>query len=224
MRDRRIELGMGLSFLALLLAFVLWQTPSLWQGPMTAADVERYVAALEEHIVQPPADKAAFISRLRNWAARDDGQPVLMVNLMRYRAQLGELPSTVDFDGTPSEANAYYESLVAPLALKRGEYPLLGGDAQASSLTLHEGEGGEPWGRVVVMRAPSRRAFVEFMADPAYGPTVPYKHAATDVALIPLQAELVVPDLRWVVGGLLAVVYLGTGWWRAERALAAARA
>ena len=55
-------------------------------------------------------------------------------------------------------------------------------------------------------------------ADPAYGPTVPYKFAAEDVVLIPINAEMVVPDLRWIVGGLLLIVYLVILWRRAVKA------
>lgn len=211
--------ALGVLFLVLFAAFALWQTPYLWSRPLSPADIDRYAAELEQHLDQPPADKAAFIERVRQWAAGDDGRPVLMVNLMRYRDQLGELPPNIDFKGTPQQANAYYESLVAPLALKRGEYPLIGGDAQTRSLTASDADSANQWTRVVVMRAPSRRAFIEFMADPSYGPTVPYKHAATDVVLIPIDAGMVVPDLRWLVGGLLLVVYLLVLWRRAASAL-----
>ncbi len=211
--------ALGTVFFALFAAFVLWQTPWLWNRPMSPADIDRYAAELEKHIDQPPADKAAFIARVRQWAAGDDGRPVLLVNLMRYRDKLGELPPNIKFQGTPQEANAHYESLVAPLALKRGEYPLIGGDAQARSLTASDADSANQWTRVVVMRAPSRRAFIEFMADPDYGPTVPYKHAAADVVLLPIGAQMVVPDLRWIVGGLLLVVYLLILWRRAANAL-----
>lgn len=215
-------LALGVVFLGLFAAFALWQTPSLWNSPLSQADIDRYAAELEKHVDQPPADKAAFIARVRQWAAGDDGRPVLLVNLMRYREKLGELPPNIKFQGTPQQANAHYESLVAPLALKRGEYPLLGGDAQTRSLTASDADSANQWTRVVVMRAPSRRAFIEFMADPAYGPTVPYKHAATDVVLIPVNAEMVVPDLRWIAGGLLLVVYLLILWRRSANALKSA--
>ena len=124
------------------------------------------------------------------------------------------------FEGTtPGEANDYYEHLVTPLAMKRGEYPLIGGDAQSRSLTASDAEDTNQWERVVVMRAPSRRAFIEFMTDPAYGLTIPYKMAATDVVLIPVDAQIVVPDLRWLVGGFLLIAFLLIGWRRSARTL-----
>lgn len=218
-KDKVLPLALGVVFLAVFLAFLLWQTPSLWSSPLSPADIDHYTAELEKHTVLPPDEKAAFISRVREWAAGDDGRPVLLVNLMRYRDALGELPPGMVFRGTPTEANDHYENLVTPLALKRGEYPLVGGAAQARSLTASDFEDTNRWERVVVMRAPSRRAFIEFMADPAYGPTIPYKMAAADVVLIPVDAQIVVPDLRWLVGGLLLTLYLLICWRRAVRDL-----
>ena len=179
----------GAALLAVFAAFVLWQTPSLWNEPLSAAEIEQYAVALEQNMVLPSQEKAAFIARVRAWASSDDGRPVMLVNLMRYRRQLGAMPPGIGFKGTPQQANDHYETLVVPLALKRGEYPLIGGDAQARSL-IETGNDSDQWERVVVMRAPSRRAFIEFMADPAYGPTIPYKMAAMDVVLIPIDAEL----------------------------------
>lgn len=198
------------------LGFCLWQTPSLWRSPLTPAEIERHAAAMERHLVDAPERKAAFVERVRRWAAQDDGGPVLMLNLMRFRETLGPLPPDVTFTGSPAEANATYEERVTPLALRRGEYPLVAGATQAESLTPLD-PAIDRWDRFVLMRAPSRRAFVEFMADPDYGPALPYKMAATELVLIPLDAELALPDLRWLVGGLLLTSYLALGWWRAAR-------
>ena len=217
-KDRIVGWSLGLLFAALFLGFFLWQTPSLWNSPLSNEEIEDYTTQLQQHTVLPPEEKAAFIARVQQWARDDDGRPVLLVNLMRYRDELGELPSSADFQ-TPAQANAYYEKLVAPLAIKRGEYPLLGGGAQATSLTPSSAEDANQWQRVVVMRAPSRRAFIEFVADPAYGPTIPYKMAAADVVLIPIDAEMVIPDLRWLVGGVFLTAYLIIGWRRSALAL-----
>jgi catechol 2,3-dioxygenase-like lactoylglutathione lyase family enzyme/uncharacterized protein (DUF1330 family) len=218
-RNRFFNLALGLGFAVVFLAFFLWQSPWLWNSPLSQEDIDHYTAELQQHTVMAPGAKAAFISRVRQWAGGDDGRPVLLVNLMRYRDTLAELPPGMEFEGTAAEANEHYEKLVAPLALKRGEYPLIGGGAQALSLTSSDAEDANQWERVVVMRAPSRRAFIEFMADPAYGPAIPLKLAAEDVVLIPIDAEMVVPDLRWLLGGLLLIVYLGIRWRRSARAL-----
>jgi catechol 2,3-dioxygenase-like lactoylglutathione lyase family enzyme len=218
-RERLFNLALGVGLFAIFLAFFLWQTPWLWNSPLSQEDIDHYTAELQQHTVMEPEHKAAFISRVREWAAGDDGRPVLLVNLMRYRDTLGELPPGTAFEGTPAEINEYYEQLVVPLALKRGEYPLIGGSAQAPSLTASDFEDANQWERVVVMRAPSRRAYIEFMADPAYGPAIPLKLAAEEVVLIPIDADMVVPDLRWLVGGLLLITYLAIRWRRSTRAL-----
>lgn len=217
-RGSRFEIVLAAVLLALFLCFFLWQSPSLWRGPLTPAELDHLMADLDAHLALAADEKATFVARLREWGSADDGRPVLLLNLMRYREQLGALPRDSGFQGTPLEANAYYERRVAPLALERGEYPLIGGDAQARSLTPGDAAT-ERWDRVVVMRAPSRRAFLRFMADPAYGSAAAYKLAATEVELIPLHAELAIPDLRWLVGGLLLTVYLSVCWRRAVRAL-----
>jgi len=35
--------------------------------------------------------------------------------------------------------------------------------------------------------------------------------------LIPIDAQMVIPDLRWVLGGILACTFLLVGWIRALR-------
>ncbi len=59
---------------------------------------------------------------------------------------------------------------------------------------------------MLVVRYPDRRAFFELLSDPDYPKVLPYKLAALKVVLLPMHDELVVPDLRWVVGALLLAV------------------
>jgi hypothetical protein len=68
---------------------------------------------------------------------------------------------------------------------------------------------------VIVMRYPSRRAVLELFADPAYAPFEPYKLMALQVVLTPMQGEMVVPELRWLVGGALLLLFMAIGWLRA---------
>jgi hypothetical protein len=73
----------------------------------------------------------------------------------------------------------------------------------------------DDWSRALVVRYPSRRDFLNLMADPAYGPLEPYKTMALKVVLVPVSGDLVLPDLRFVVGAALLVVFLVAGWIRA---------
>lgn len=43
-----------------------------------------------------------------------------LINLMRFRRQLGPLPPSLDFKGSPAEANAHYEKIVGPLGIGKG--------------------------------------------------------------------------------------------------------
>jgi hypothetical protein len=70
---------------------------------------------------------------------------------------------------------------------------------------------------VLVVRYPNRRAFFDLISDPAYIQVMPYKLAALEVALVPVRAELVVPDLRWVLGMVLLAAFFALGWLRASR-------
>jgi hypothetical protein len=217
MRKFRFEMWLAAIFVGIFLVVLVWQTPSLWRNPMNRAEIDQLSSQMAANIVLPEIEKAEFIARVRAWAERDDGGPVLMLNLMRYYDALGSLPAPLRFDGTPIEANAIYEETVAPLALERGEYPVVSGDVQSANLVGYE-PALDRWDQVVVMRAPSRRAFIEFMADPAYGPVVAYKMAAAKVLLIPLTPKLELPDLRLVAAGALLATFFLVCWIRALRA------
>lgn len=68
-----------------------------------------------------------------------------------------------------------------------------------------------------MVRCPSRRAFAQLVADPAYASVEPYKMTAAELELAPLAREMVLPDKTWALGALLLVLYLAIGWHRAAR-------
>jgi hypothetical protein len=201
-----------LIFLGLFVAFWLWHSPV--RRRLTQAEIDRYLEAVEK-LPSPTGDSTKFLTRLRAWAEADDGKPVYMLNLMRYYQQLHAFPGSPDFHGTPQAANAYYEKAVLPILLKRGCYPIVGGKAQGKNL-LDVPDAGDDWSRIVVVRYRNRRAFLSLLADPAYAPFVPYKLMALETALVPVSRELTIPDLRWVVGGILVILFLAVGWIRAS--------
>ena len=166
-----------------------------------------------------------MLARFRAWGEADDGQPVYMLNLMRYYDQLKRLPGVDAMQGTPAQANAHYESVVTPIALRLGAIPLVngevagvgGGDGRLHSNLITFDREVDDWNRVLVMRYPNRRAFFDLISDPKYLDVMPYKLASLKVALVPVNAELVVPDLRWIVGIVLLSAFLVIGWMRAAR-------
>ncbi len=132
-----------------------------------------------------------MLARFRAWGEADDGQPVYMLNLMRYYDQLKRLPGVDAMQGTPAQANAHYESVVTPIALRLGAIPLVNGEVAGvgsgdgrlhSNLITFDREV-DDWNRVLVMRYPNRRAFFDLISDPAYLDVMPYKLASLKVAL-----------------------------------------
>jgi hypothetical protein len=73
------------------------------------------------------------------------------------------------------------------------------------------------WSRVLVVRYPNRRAFFELISDPEYLQVMPYKFAALQVALTPMTAQTITPDLHLLTGLIGLIVLLGFGWLRAAR-------
>ena len=157
----------------------------------------------------------AFTSRIRPWAEADDGKPVFMLNLIRFYPQLRTFAGAPEFKGTPEEANAYYEKSITSLWLSHAAYPIFAGASQAKNLINIHPE--KDWGRVVVCRYPSRRTFLKLLCDPSYAPMEPYKFIALEIDLVPVSGEMVIPDLRLIVGGSLLALFLAVNWFRAAR-------
>jgi hypothetical protein len=208
-KNCKFEIGMAVVLLAVYAVFYVWQTPGLVQGPLTSAEVERYLGALDEHMDAPPEAKRQFIADLRAWGATDDGAPVYMVNLLRYHGALLRWAGSPGFKDapTPQQANDLYERSLAPLAFAMGVYPIFNGAAQGRNLIDHDAAA-DNWDRAAVMRFPSRRDFMKWASDPGFGRLFAYKYAAVEVALVPATAELLIPDLRVLVGAVLLIAYL----------------
>ncbi len=205
---------LALVLLLLFGGFWAWQTPGSWRGHLTLEEVDFHYQMIEKNLAMPAEKKAEVLARLRAWALADDGRPVFMLNLMRYYPQLRRFEGAPAFDGTPLESNQYYETSVMPLAFAHGSYPLFAGMTQGQNLIGHAAEL-DDWSRVIVMRYPSRRAVLELFADPAYAPFEPYKMMALQVVLTPTYGGIVVPELRWMVGGALLILFMAIGWLRA---------
>ena len=79
MRRYRLELGMGLTFLALLLAFCALVAPG---KKLSAEEVNGYITTIEQDLVMPEPDRTEFIARLRAWGEADDGEPVYLADML----------------------------------------------------------------------------------------------------------------------------------------------
>jgi hypothetical protein len=208
----RFQIILGAALVALYSIF--WGWHSQWGGKLTNAEIDHYMAIIEK-LPLPAEEIQAITSRLRPWAMADDGKPVYMVNLIHFFPQLRTFPGAPKFEGTPEEANAYYENSITWLWLSHASYPIFGGTAQHKNLINMQPE--RTWERVAIARYPNRRTFLKLLSDPAYGPMEPYKFIALEIDLVPASGEMVIPDLRWLVGGGLIVIFLLVGWIRSAR-------
>lgn len=221
MKNHRLELALSLIFALILVLFCYWQAPG---SRLSKEEIDADVARFEQLAPLPPAEKAAMAARLRAWAEADDGQPVYNLNLMRFYKELRQMPGAEVKAASVPEANAHYEASVKPLLVKLGvtipfagpAQQVLGGASPSGKLVDNEA-GVDNLDRVLLVRYPSRRAFLDLVCDPEYLKVMPYKIASVMLVLMPLSSELIMPDLRFVLGALFALIVLVVGWWRAER-------
>lgn len=217
MRRYAPELILASVLLVLVMAVSYWEAPG---HPLTADEVDRMVGQFERLAPMPAADKAMMVPHLRAWALSDDGKPFHMLNLLNYHPSLTPWPGTTVNADSPRAANAFYEDATVALALPKGLSMTYAGEPMGTADSIQlTGSGVElnKLGRVLVVRYPSRRAFLSLISDPNYHKVMPYKFAALDVTLIPMRSETITPDLRLIVGALSLIALLGFGWWRASR-------
>ena len=112
-----------------------------------------------------PADLNLFL-------AEDDGEPVVMLNLLRFRPDGGR------------ERYFEYLSMAGPLVARHGAEILYAGNG-ATALAA---EPGQAWDVVALVRYPTRRAFADMIADPDYGLADPVRQSAlAEAVLQPLR-------------------------------------
>lgn len=222
MRDRFLAI-LGIVLVVAYAVLWHWLAPGI-SAKLTPADVDGYLARMAGHLPSTPAEEAAFLGRLREWGYADDGRPVYMLNVMSYYDGLKPVPRGERVTGTPREANHVYESKIAHLLFGLGGYPIFSGTSSRTSRTdrssgvLVDAAGQvSDTDDVLVVRYPSRRAFLELISDPEYLPWSPYKMASVQLALLPLSANFLVPDPRLVAAALFVALFLACGWWRSTR-------
>ena len=201
---------LGAVLLILYLAFWAWHSPRARK--LTKAEIDHYMAVIEK-LPLPPGEVQAIASRFRRWAEADDGKPFYMFNLIHLFPQLRTFPGAPEFKGTPQESNTHYMKRIARLWLSHAAYPTFDGAPQAESLITMQPE--RTWGRVTVVRYPNRRTLLKLLSDPVYAPAEPYKFMAMELDLVPVSGRLVIPDLRWLLGGGFIILFLSVEWVRA---------
>jgi uncharacterized protein (DUF1330 family) len=102
---------------------------------------------------------------LERFLADDDGEPVVLVNLVRLR---------------PDADAAYraYVEAVGPLLARVGADLVYAGEARGMLI------GDEDWDLAAVMRYPSRDALARLVRDPAFAATAPLRQAALEAGIL----------------------------------------
>ncbi len=201
----------GAVLMILYWAFLVWHSP--WAHTLTRAEIDHYMAIIEKLPQPPDGDKRVF-ARFRRWAEADDGRPFYMFNLIHFFPQLRTFPGAPDFKGTPQESNAHYMKRITRLWLSHAAYPIFDGNPQAENLISMQPE--RTWGQVTVVRYRNRRTLLKLLSDPAYAAAEPYKFMAMVLDLVSVSGRIVLPDLRWLLGGGLIIIFLLSAWVRAE--------
>ncbi len=103
----------------------------------------------------------------------DDGQPIVMLNLLRFR------------EGGGRERYAEYLTVASPIIARFGAEIVYVGDG----LPALSAEPGQAWDAVALVRYPNRRAFGDMAMDADYRDTAaPMREAAlAEAVLQPLQ-------------------------------------
>jgi hypothetical protein len=204
------ELILAAALMVLYVAFWAWHSQGA--GKLTQAEIDQYLAIIEK-LPLPEKGVQAFIASLRPWAEADNGKPVYMFNLMHFFPRVQTFPDAPEFKGTPEQANAHYEKSLIWLWLSHASYPTFIGVPQAGNLINMQPE--RTWGNMIVVRYPSRRTFLKLISHRTYAPLAPYKFIAIDLDLVPVSSGTIVSDLRWLIGGGFAIIFLLIGWVRA---------
>lgn len=174
---------------ALYLGFRLWYDGG--GGPLTAAEVERYVAVFEARGAPPER-----IEKLREFLASDTGSEFVMANFIHLR----------DDPDARGEMDRYMAHMY-PQLFRRACHPVLAGPVVGRALDHWGIEDGERWSMVGLVRYRSRRDMIEIASDPAFADAHVFKQAAmAQTIAIPVEPFLSLASPRWLVAGALVTL------------------
>ena len=115
---------------------------------------------------------AFSLAEFGRFLAEDDGGPVVMLNLLRFKPDGGR------------ERYLEYLGMAGPLVARHGAEIVYAGDGS----TPLAAEPGQDWDAVALVRYPTRRAFADMVADPDYQKADPVRLSAlVEAVLQPLR-------------------------------------
>ena len=128
---------------------------------------------------------------------------LLMLNLLRYREQAAYPPDHPEGEKPQSgrEVYAHYAALVQPHLRRVGGRPLQKAPALLSLIAPQD----EDWHDFLLVRYPSRSAFLQMISDPEFQAIARHRRAAlADSRLIVLRDAACISAPVWWLLGILA--------------------
>jgi uncharacterized protein (DUF1330 family) len=115
-----------------------------------------------------------------------DAEPVVMLNLLRYREQAAYPAGSQHAPCTGREAYARYGAIAVRHVQAVGGQPIWMGESQLTVI----GPSHETWDEVLLVQYPSRQAFLGMAANPEYLACTEHRTAAlADSRLIAMRAR-----------------------------------
>lgn len=111
---------------------------------------------------------------IRRFKAEDDGKPVVMLNLLRYKPDGGR------------ERYGEYAVAVVPFLRAVGGEIVYAGDCQTAAVA----PSGHAWDAILLIRYPSRQAFLDMVFNPEY-------QAITHLRTEGLDEAVLQPTTSW---------------------------
>jgi len=165
------------SLLALVLGSVLVLVLALVVGyhggeKLSGEEVEYYLSIIEGQDQQPGGRHD--LTALRDFLAKDDGQPFYTVNLYRFHAEAQYLPSSEYYNGSVGgsgkEAFERFSKVMIKLLASHSSHPIFASD------WVHDESSN--WEKLVIVRYKSRRDIAELFASDEFADANEHKCAA----------------------------------------------
>lgn len=192
--------------------FFYWYTS--FGGPLTAAEIERYLGYFEQRDPPPSAEMLAILERFMR---EDTGDDFVMLNVI----DLYETPLPVE-GVAPGDSSAEvlnrYMAYMYPALFSRASHPVLFGEAANVAMDLMNAPGMGSWTQGAAMRYRSRRDMLEITTNPAFSGSHAFKVAALEKTIaFPLDPWFQLGDPKLVLALLLGLIGALASWRLAAR-------
>jgi hypothetical protein len=198
---------------ALYAAFFSWYTS--FKGPLSAQEIEHYLALSAELNPSAPAE---YTANLRKFMEQDTGDDFVMINII----DIHDKPLQVDGvapDDSSDAVLAKYMEYMFPAMLSRASHPVFQGMSVAPrALDIMNAEGMEVWDSAAGVRYRSRRDLMEIGTNPAFQGRHEFKVAAMAKTIaFPVDPFNYLGDPRLILALLFALIGCAISWLAASR-------